>query len=283
MKKKMVSSKESLSMKKQCSLLSLNRSRYYYQTRQKEVNAALEAAMFDIYEDQPFSGYRKVRLALIDKGFDIGKKQIRRLKRELGLKTMYPQSRTSIPNKAHKKYPYLLRDVDITHVNQVWSTDITYIPMGNSHVYLVAIIDWYSRKILSYRISNTMDRHFCIDALEEAFYKYGQPEIFNTDQGSQFTSADFTGCLESKGIAISMDGKGRCLDNIFIERWFRSLKYEDIYLKDYQHVLELKAGVKKYVQFYNQRRYHQSLEYKTPDQVFYADLARLSDKGTKIA
>ena len=240
----------------------------------------LKRALCELYEEHPFYGYRKMVRALREQGFDVGKKLVRRLKRDLGLKTMYPEPKTSIPNKAHKKYPYLLRDVAITRVNQVWSADVSYIPIGKSFVYIVAIIDWYSRKILSYRISNTMDRHFCIEALDEALSIYGQPEIFNTDQGSQFTSADFTGRLEVEGIAISMDGKGRCLDNVFIERWFRSLKYEDIYIKNYEHVLALRAGVKHYIAFYNQRRYHQALNYLTPDQVYFSES---SDQGVKVA
>jgi putative transposase len=276
----MVDSEDALSIKSQCQMLSLSRSAHYYQSQKKEVNLDLKRALCDIYEDCPFYGYRKTVLELRAKGFNVGKKLVRTLKWELGLKTMYPEPKTSIPNKAHKKYPYLLRDVEITHVNQVWSADISYIPMGKSFVYIIGIIDWYSRKILSYRISNSMDRHFCIEALEEAFRKYGKPEVFNTDQGSQFTSSDFTEKLETNGIAISMDGKGRCLDNVFIERWFRSLKYEDIYLKNYEHVLALKAGVKRYVAFYNEKRYHQALDYLTPNQVYFA---QASEQGTKVA
>ena len=241
---------------------------------------AIKRALCDLHEEHPFYGYRKMVCALHELGFEVGKKLVRRLKQELCLKTMYPEPRTSTPNKAHKKYPYLLRDVEITQANQVWSADISYIPMERGHVYIVGIIDWYSRKILAYRISNTMDRHFCIEALEEALSKYGKPAIFNTDQGSQFTSADFTGRLEAEGIAISMDGKGRCLDNVFIERWFRSLKHEDIYLKKYEHVLALRAGVKQYVAFYNQRRFHQALVNLTPDQVYFQDI---SAQGVKIA
>lgn len=276
----MVNPAEDLSIENQCRMLSLNRSSYYYRSQRKAVDMALKRALCEIHEEQPFYGYRKTVCELRAQGFQVGKKRVRRLKQDLGLKTMYPEPKTSIPNKAHKKHPYLLRNVEIAHVNQVWSADISYIPMERGHVYLVGIIDWYSRKILSYRISNTLDRHFCLEALDEALAKYGKPQIFNTDQGSQFTSADFTGRLEAEDIAISMDGKGRCLDNVFIERWFRSLKYEDIYLNHYEHVLALKAGVKRYVTFYNQRRYHQALNNLTPDQVYFAER---SDQGVKVA
>lgn len=270
-KRELIDPDNKLSIQRQCELLEMSRSSYYYQPTEKIFDPELIKEMLEIHEAAPFFGYRRVWRDLKEKGFEVGKKLVRTLKKQLGLKTLYPQSQTSIPNKAHPKYPYLLRDVEITHANHVWSADISYIPLGRSHVYLVGIIDWYSRKILSYRISNTMDRHFCLEALDEALRKYGKPEIFNTDQGSQFTSADFTGRLKAENIAISMDGKGRCLDNIFIERWFRSLKYEDIYLRDYQHMLELKVGVKRYVKFYNESRYHQSLNYQTPDQVYHAD------------
>lgn len=283
MKRQMVNKHDEISISNQCRLLALNRTSHYYESRAQDDDQALMRALFEVYEEQPFYGYRKVLKALREKGFDVGKKLVMRLKRELGLKTLYPEPKTSIPNKAHKKYPYLLRDTQIERPNQVWSADISYLPMGRGHVYLIGIIDWYSRKILSYRISNTMDRHFCLEALDEALEKYGKPEIFNTDQGSQFTSSDFTGRLEAEGIKISMDGKGRCLDNIFIERWFRSLKYEDIYLKNYEHVLAIRVGVKRYVQFYNEKRYHQSLDYKTPNQVYYADNNSFSDEGTKVA
>lgn len=279
----MIEPQAELSIQRQCQLLEMSRSSYYYRERQKKEDKLLKAALFEIHEEQPFFGYRKVVLALRERGFNVGKKWVMKLKKKLGLKTLYPQSQTSVANKAHKKYPYLLRDVEITRNNQVWSADISYIPVNRSHVYLVGIIDWNSRKLLSYRVSNTMDKQFCLDALDDALSQYGKPEIFNSDQGSQFTSHDFTGRIESEGIAISMDGKGRCLDNIFIERWFRSLKYEDIYLKNYQNVLEVKEGIKEYIRFYNQRRYHASLDYQTPDQVYYADTTSRSDDGVKAA
>lgn len=195
-------------------------------------------------------------------------KQVRRIMKKAGLKALYTGKKTSIPAKGHGKYPYLLRGKDIWLPNQVWATDITYIRLKGGYVYLVAIIDLYSRKVLSWRVSNTMDAEFCVAALEEAIAVWGTPAIFNTDQGSQFTSDAFVGVLEAHGIRISMDGRKRALDNIFVERFWRSLKYEDIYLKDYQTMEELKHGLKRYFTFYNSERFHQSLDYKTPDAVY---------------
>jgi putative transposase len=190
--------------------------------------------------------------------------------KKAGLRAIYAGKRTSIPGKGHKKYPYLLRGKHIWLPNQVWATDITYIKLKGGNVYLVAIIDLYSRKILSWRVSNTMDAEFCVSALEEAIALWGEPAIFNTDQGSQFTSDAFVGALESRGIRVSMDGKNRALDNIFVERFWRSLKYEDIYLKDYQTMSELKLGLRRYVEFFNGERFHASLDYATPNET-YAD------------
>lgn len=188
--------------------------------------------------------------------------------KKAGLRAIYPGKRTSIPARGHARYPYLLRGKAIWLPNQVWATDITYIKLKGGYVYLAAIIDLYSRKVLSWRVSNTMDAEFCVAALEEAIATWGVPAIFNTDQGSQFTSEAFVSVLESHGIRISMDGRKRALDNIFVERFWRSLKYEDIYLKDYQTMEELKQGVKRYFRFYNSERFHQSLDYKTPDKVY---------------
>ncbi len=195
-------------------------------------------------------------------------KQVRRIMKKSGLRAIYAGKRTSIPAKGHARYPYLLRGKAIWLPNQVWATDITYIKLKGGYVYLAAIIDLYSRKVLSWRISNTMDAEFCVAALEEAIAIWGVPAIFNTDQGSQFTSEAFVGALESHGIRISMDGRNRALDNIFVERFWRSLKYEDIYLKDYQTMEELKQGLKRYFGFYNSERFHQSLDYKTPNIVY---------------
>lgn len=198
----------------------------------------------------------------------VNRKRAQRLMRILGLAGMAPGPNTSRPHPEHNVYPYLLRGIDVTKPNQVWSTDITYISLAKGFVYLIAIIDWYSRKVLSWRISNTMDTVFCVDCLEEALRQYGKPEIFNTDQGSQFTSKVFTSVLLRENIRISMDGRGRALDNIFVERLWRNLKYEDIYLNGYSDMRELLAGLKIYFVFYNEERKHQSLGYKTPDVVY---------------
>jgi putative transposase len=221
------------------------------------------------YTRTPFYGSRRMNDQLRLLGYKVNRKRIQRLMRRMGLEAIYPKPRLSIKDKAHKIYPYLLRDVTISQVNQVWSADITYIPMVHGFMYLVAIIEWFSRYVLSWRLSNTLDVDFCLEALEEAF-SYGIPAIFNTDQGSQFTSIAFTGRLiKEEKIKISMDGRGRALDNIFVERLWRSVKYEDIYIKDYQTVSELRFGLDKYFKFYNRERPHQSLNGRTPAMVYY--------------
>jgi len=189
--------------------------------------------------------------------------------KELGLKAIYPGPKTSQPNKKHKKYPYLLRGLEIKYINQVWSSDITYIKYKGSHMYLVAIIDIYTRKVLSWRLSNTMDSHFCRECLNEAIRLYGKPEIFNTDQGSQFTCYEFIEILKNNNIQVSMDGKGRALDNVYIERLWRTLKYENIFLYDYETVNGLRKGIERFFKFYNTQRFHQSLNYKTPDDMYF--------------
>ena len=226
-------------------------------------------AIIEELKRHPFYGYRKIAVALKDKG--VTRKQVRLIMHKTGLRAIYPGKRLSIPSKMHKKYPYLLRGKDIWLPNQVWATDITYIKLAGGHVYLSAIIDLYSRKVLSWRLSNTLDTEFCISALEDAIMTYGLPAIFNTDQGSQFTSDAFTDKLHSHGIRISMDGKGRALDNIFIERLWRSVKYEEIYLNEYRSMEDVKRALKRYFNFYNTERFHQSLEYSTPDEIY--DLA----------
>jgi putative transposase len=217
-------------------------------------------------KQHPFYGYRKIALALSHLG--VTRKQIRLMMKKAGLRAIYPGKRLSIPSKLHRKYPYLLRNLNIWLPNQVWATDITYIKLSGGHVYLVAIIDLFSRKVLSWRLSNTLETEFCISSLEEAIMTYGVPAIFNTDQGSQFTSDAFIDKLISHGIRISMDGKGRALDNIYVERLWRSLKYEEIYLNDYRTMEDLKIGVKRYFRFFNEDRFHQSLEYATPDETY---------------
>lgn len=261
------------SLVKQCEFLGLNRSSYYYDAvgySDEELRIMRELDL--IYTDEfEFYGHRKMWQELKARGFDVGRDRTLKYMRVLGIKPYYPQSKTTIPNKQHKKYKYLLRDLAITRPNQVWAADITYIRMEKGFCYLVAIIDWYSRCILSYRISNMMDMSFCIDALNEALAKYPAPEIFNTDQGSQFTSTAFTEILTVNNIQISMDGKGRASDNIIIERFFRSLKYEDIYRREYRSIAELKLGIAKYMAKYNHFRLHESLAYKTPASFYGID------------
>lgn len=225
-----------------------------------------------IFTAHPFYGKRRIRILLNQNGYPAGVKYVRTLMRKMGLQAICPQKRTSIPNRAHKVYPYLLRDVKIQSPNHVWSTDITYIRLLHGFMYLVAVMDWYSRYVLSWKLSISMEKEFCIEALEEALSK-GLPSIFNSDQGSQFTSPDFTGRLEKKEIQISMDGKGRCLDNVFTERLWRSVKYEEVYIKKYATPQEALIGLKEYFQFYNYERPHQSLNYKTPAQIYFQNIA----------
>ena len=220
------------------------------------------------YTRHPFYGSRKMTAYLRRLGHRINRKRVQRLMGKLGLAGMAPGPHTSRPHPQHKVYPYLLRGVDVARPNQVWSTDITYLRLARGFVYLVAVIDWYSRKVLAWRLSNTLDSGFCVDCLEQALQTYGAPEIFNTDQGCQFTSEAFTGVLKTCGIAISMDGRGRALDNIFVERLWRSVKHEDVYLKGYVTVPELLLGLMEYFVFYNTERTHQSLDYNTPDEVY---------------
>lgn len=217
-------------------------------------------------------GSRRLVDELQDAGFRVNRKKVQRLMRLMGIEATYPRKRTTIANKKHKVYPYLLRDMKISYPNQAWATDITYVPMAKGFVYVVAIIDWYSRKVLSWRLSNTMDTHFCLEALEEAIERYGPPEIFNSDQGSQFTSTEFTDKLKEYKVKISMDGKGRWIDNVFIERLWRSLKYEEIYLKAYESVKQAELEIDNYFVFYNERRRHQSLNRCTPDEVYHSRL-----------
>lgn len=263
------SEKREISVKRQCDLLGIVRSTYYYKPVESKEDEGYKQLIFEEYRQSPFYGYRKITKALQTKGYIINRKKVLRLMREMGIQAIYPKPNLSKAASEHKKYPYLLRDLTIDHPNQVWATDITYIKLKGGFIYLAAIIDLYSRKVLSWRISNTMDVGFCIEALEEAFKKYGNPEIFNSDQGSQFTSIEFTKKLEKNKVRISMDGKGRCLDNIYIERLWRSLKYEDIYIREYESILDCTNGVNRYFKFYNQERFHQSLAYKTPDEIYF--------------
>jgi putative transposase len=219
----------------------------------------------------PFYGSRKMAACLARSGETVNRKRIQRLMALMGLEALHPKPRTTTPTPDARVYPYLLRDRVLTHINEVWSSDITYIPMKHGFMYLTAVIDWYSRYVLSWRLSNTLEGRFCLEALEEAL-RLGRPEIFNTDQGSQFTSREYTGRLEEAGIAVSRDGRGRALDNVFVERLWRSVKYEDIYIKDYSDVTELESGLTAYFRFYDEDRPHQSLEYLTPGEVHRAGI-----------
>ena len=258
-----------LSLRRQCELIGLNRSSYYYQpATESPLNLTLMRLIDEQYLRTPFYGYPKMTEYLRQvKKYQVNPKRVYRLMPLMGLRAVAPRPRTSRPHPEHKVYPYLLRGVDITRSNQVWSADITYIPMQRGFMYLVAILDWHSRYILSWEVSNTLDGDFCLLALERAL-QHGQPEIFNTDQGAQFTARAFTTRLEQAEIKISMDGKGRVFDNIFIERLWRTVKYEHIYLSDYTTGLELVAGLANYFDFYNYERFHQSLDYRTPAQVY---------------
>ena len=257
-------------MREQCKILNISRSAYYYRPRLDVDDKEIEIlnAILEELSKHPFYGYRKVARALIH--LNVTVKQVRHIMKKAGLRAIYPKKNLSMPRKEHKTYPYLLKGLKIWLPNQVWATDITYIKLKGGHVYLVAIIDLFSRKILSWQLSNTLDTEFCISAFKEATHIYGEPAIFNTDQGSQFTSEAFTKELIGRNIRISMDSKGRALDNIYIERFWRSLKYEDIYIKDYSSMAELKKGIKNYMNFYNSERFHQSLDYETPNDIYYS-------------
>jgi putative transposase len=257
-----------LSISRQCQLLGLNRSSYYYEPRtETQENLALMRVIDQQYTDHPDFGSRRMAIWLGKQGHEVNRKRVQRLMRLMGLEAVYPKPQLSLPGQGHKVFPYLLRDVKIDRVDQVWSTDITYVPMPNGFMYLAAIIDWYSRYVIAWRLSNTLDGSFCLELLDEALGQ-GRPEVFNTDQGVQFTAEAFPSRLLSAGVAVSMDGKGRCLDNVFVERLWRTVKYEDIYLKGYEAVPPLQSGLKAYFPFYNEERPHQSLDYRTPAEVY---------------
>jgi putative transposase len=255
-------------------LLDLHRSSFYYEPAEvSDENQRLMAEIDRIYTDHPFLGSRRIakQLNAMQEWKYVDRKRVSRLMGLMGIEAIYPKPKLSVGNKEHKKYPYLLKSVCVERPNQVWCTDITYIPTAKGFVYLVAIMDWHSRFVLSYEISNSMESSFCIKALERAIAKYGAPEIFNSDQGSQFTDHGFTGVLKRHGVRISMDGRGRCMDNIFIERLWRSVKYEEVYLKGYETLPEARAGLTEYLQYYNYSRLHQSLDYKTPSGVYFGE------------
>ena len=269
----MIDKKDSLPVTRQCEILELSRSGVYYnpvplRARELEIMRQID----EIHLLYPFYGSRNIRNELWAKGYNIGRDHVRRLMRRMGIEALYVKPRLSISHPEHIKYPYLLRGLEITKANHVWTSDITYLPMARGFCYLVAIMDWASRKVLAWRLSNTLDSTFCVDALEEAIAKFGCPEIFNTDQGSQFTAEIFTTTLRANNIAISMDGKGRWMDNVFIERLWKSVKYEDIYLKAYASMVEVKNGLATYFKFYNAKRWHNSFDRKTPNMVYFGTL-----------
>lgn len=254
-----------LSIRRQCAMLGLARSGVYRRPLPANDNdLGLMRRIDELFLRWPFLGSRRVATLLSAEGARVNRKRVRRLMRVMGIAALGPKPRTSKPGAGHRIHPYLLRDLVIDRPNQVWCADITYLPMGRGFLYLVAVMDWHSRAVLAWRVSNTMDTGFCVSALEEALSRFGRPEIFNTDQGSQFTAASFTGVLSAAGIRISMDGRGRWMDNVFIERLWRSLKYEDVYIKGYADGAELRAGVARWFGFYNQTRPHQALGKRPP-------------------
>jgi putative transposase len=257
-----------LSVRRQCELLGLNRASLYYQpAAETEANLRLMQRIDRQYTDCPFYGSRRMAAWLVQQGEEVNRKRVQRLMRLMGLEALYPKPRLSAPGRGHRVYPYLLRGVRIERSDQVWSTDITYVPLAAGFMYLAAIIDWYSRYVVAWRLSNTLEGWFCLEMLEEALGK-GRPEMFNTDQGVQFTAEAWTGRLEAAGVTVSMDGRGRCLDNVFVERLWRTVKYEDIYLRGYEAVPELARGLGRYFGFYNEERLHQALDYRTPAAVY---------------
>lgn len=257
-----------LSISRQCRLLSLHRSSYYYQAVETEDDECILMRWIDeIHLKRPFLGVRRITDELHDSGCRVNRKKVGRLMRKMGIQAIYPKPNTSKKHPQNKVYPYLLRNLSINRPNQVWATDITYIPMEKGFVYLTVIMDWYSRKILSWRLSNTLDTAFCVDALEEALDRYGKPDIFNSDQGVQYTSKDFTDVLKQNDIRISMDGKGAWRDNVFVERLWRSIKYEEIYLNAYESMTEAKQCISRWINYYNSERKHQTLGTK-PDLIY---------------
>lgn len=269
----MIDREHMLPLTRQSEILELSRSSLYYEA--VPINARdieLMRLIDELHLKHPFMGSRSLRDQLQDMGYQVGREHVSTLMRKMGINALYKKPNLSKPHPQHKVYPYLLRGMEIIRANQVWAADITYLPMARGFCYLTAIMDWASRKVLAWRLSNTLDASFCTEAFEEAIEKYGAPDIFNTDQGSQFTSDAFIGILESYDIDISMDGKGRWLDNVFVERQWRSVKYEDVYLKAYESIAEARQGLMEYFEFYNRRRRHQSLDRRTPNDVYWSTL-----------
>ena len=266
----MINPEHKLSIRRQAELVEISRSTVYYQPRPvSDADLMLMRRIDELHMNYPFAGSRMLRDMLSHQGLEVGRRHVRTLMRRMDIETLYRGPNTSKPAPGHRIYPYLLRGLSITRPNQAWAMDITFIPMAHGFVYLAAIVDWFSRRVLAWRVSITMDTSFCIEALDEALSQYRRPEIFNTDQGSQFTSEAFTGRLKEEGIQISMDGKGRWRDNVFVERLWRSLKYEHVYLHAYESVGEARSKIGSYIEFYNSRRPHSSLGAQTPDQVYF--------------
>jgi len=264
---------EKLSVRRQCEILGLHRSTVYYEPRPRQAgDLELMRLLDEEYTRHPFYGSRQLTRWLKEQGHDVNRKRVQRLMRIMGIEGLAPGPSTSRPHPEHKVYPYLLRGVEVTRANQVWATDITYIPMARGFCYLVAIIDWYSRTVLGWRLSNTLDASFCVDALDEALCRWGAPEIVNTDQGAQFTGNDWIDRVKQSGAAISMDGKGRCRDNIFVERLWRTVKYEEVYLHAYDDLIAARDGLRRYFAFYNDERPHQALDGLAPSAAYYASL-----------
>lgn len=266
----MIDREHDLPITRQAAVLGISRGSVYYLPRPvSDADLRLMRRIDELHLEHPFAGARMLRDLLHQEGMTVGRKHVATLMKRMGIEALYRKPNTSRRHPRHTVYPYLLRNLAVTQANQVWAMDITYIPMARGFVYLAAVMDWYSRRVLSWRVSISMETDFCIEAVEEAMARYGTPEIFNTDQGSQFTSSTFTGLLQSHGIRISMDGKGCWRDNVFVERLWKSVKYEEVYLHAYESVSQAKAGIGRYFAFYNTRRPHSSLDRLTPDQVYF--------------
>jgi putative transposase len=273
----MIDRRHGLALTRQAKLLKLSRSSVYYRPRPvSPADLAMMRRIDELHLDYPFAGSRMLRDLLRGEGVAIGRQRVATMMKRMGIEALYRRPNTSKPVAGHKIYPYLLRSVAVERPNQVWAMDITYIPMARGFVYLAAVVDWFSRRVLSWRVSITMEVEFCLAAVEEALSKHGKPEIFNTDQGSQFTGQDFTGLLLDNAIAISMDGKGAWRDNVFVERLWRSVKYEEVYLRAYDSVGEARASIGRYLDFYNRRRPHSSLDARTPDHAYFKRLPKVA-------
>ena len=273
----MIDREHDLALTRQAKILKLSRSGLYYRPRPvPPADLAIMRRIDELHLDYPFAGSRMLRDLLRGEGVETGRQRVARMMKRMGIEALYRKPNTSKPAPGHKIYPYLLRGVAVERPNQVWAMDITYIPMARGFVYLAAVVDWFSRRVLSWRVSITMEVEFCLEAVEEALARHGKPEIFNTDQGSQFTSQDFTGLLLGNAIAISMDGRGAWRDNVFVERLWRSVKYEEVYLRAYDNVAQARASIGRYLNFYNRKRPHSSLDARTPDHAYFEHLPQVA-------